>query len=194
MKWKKLNEHLEYSKNTLVNGKHMLKFCKQDVVIGLMTDDQIRSENIVYDTLSLKEKEKILAMGFHPKDYKDSLPEKDESTSEDDEDAKDIWKMYPKHKRTSGIIDVVKDDIRWTRCSFDKKHEYATNYLFHECHLLKIYNTDIIVGLLYKMPAIDDFNYSRDKFASDKQKQTLIAMGFTIEELPKLYSPDVPCW
>jgi hypothetical protein len=67
--------HLE---RRLVSGKHILKMRKQDVVVGLVTDAHIRSENVEYDTLSLKEKEKIFTMGFIPQVYKHSLPEEEE--------------------------------------------------------------------------------------------------------------------
>jgi hypothetical protein len=89
MKWKKLNKYLEYSKNVLVSGKHMLKFCNQDIVIGLMTDDHILLENVEFDTLSLKEKEKILTMGFHPQDYKHSLPEEDKPVEKVDDEVQE---------------------------------------------------------------------------------------------------------
>ncbi|KAF8947650.1 hypothetical protein BGZ52_007661, partial [Haplosporangium bisporale] len=66
VKWKKFHTGLEYSKSLLVNGKHILKMHKKDVVVGLVTDDHICSEDVEYDTLSQKEKEKILTMGFIP--------------------------------------------------------------------------------------------------------------------------------
>jgi hypothetical protein len=156
--------------------------------------------------MSRKEKEKLFAMGLVPEEYEyrlsdedelvedesfDGVSDEDERTSESDEDANNVWEKYPKSKAQQPL-DVNKDDITWTRCSFDKKHAYANNYLFDGCHLLKRYKTDIVVGLLYKAPAKDDYNYGRQTTFDGKLKQKLVAMGFTIDELPKWYSPDDP--
>ncbi|KAF9303876.1 hypothetical protein BG003_001853, partial [Podila horticola] len=81
VKWKKFHTGLEYSKNLLVNGKHILKMHKTDVVVGLVTDDHIRSEDVEYDALSHKEKEKIFAMGFTPDgNYNLEQPSSDEES------------------------------------------------------------------------------------------------------------------
>jgi hypothetical protein len=64
VKWKKFDKDLEYSKYLLVSGKHILKKRKQDDVVGLVTDEHINSEDVVFDRMTLKEKEKIFGMGF----------------------------------------------------------------------------------------------------------------------------------
>ncbi|KAG0060340.1 hypothetical protein BGZ92_006727, partial [Podila epicladia] len=64
VKWKNYHTGLEYSKNLLVDGRHILKLCKQDIVVGLLTDDQVRSEDVLYEPLSHKHKKKIFTMGF----------------------------------------------------------------------------------------------------------------------------------
>jgi hypothetical protein len=70
VKWKKYrkNKRLEYTMDICINGKHPLKKRKEDVVVGLLTKDQLDDD---YDgeikcKMSSKEKEKIFTMGFIP--------------------------------------------------------------------------------------------------------------------------------
>lgn len=136
--------------------------------------------------MSHREKEKIFTMGLTPTEYTYSLPEPTKNV---------VWKKYPKSNtadESENTCQVGKEDITWTRCSFDTKHEYATNYTIYEHHLLKRHNEDIIVGMIWRLPRRDDYNYSRTTTIDDEIKQELVAMGFTIDELPKFYSPDDP--
>jgi hypothetical protein len=90
MKWKRFHkQQLEYSKNVLVNGKHILKIRKKDIVVGLVTDDHISAENVDYDNLNQKEKEKIFAMGFKPQWSKDRSTEKDEPVEKIDDEVQE---------------------------------------------------------------------------------------------------------
>ncbi|KAG9068934.1 hypothetical protein KI688_011230 [Linnemannia hyalina] len=90
MKWKRFHkQQLEYSKNVLVNGKHILKIRKQNIVVGLVTDDHIGAENVDYDNLNQKEKEKIFAMGFKPQWSKDRSTEKDEPVEKIDDEVQE---------------------------------------------------------------------------------------------------------
>lgn len=53
------DKKLEYTTDIVVNGKYIIKKRKQDIVVGLlMEDDEIKYK------LSSKEKEKIFGMGF----------------------------------------------------------------------------------------------------------------------------------
>ncbi|KAG9067643.1 hypothetical protein KI688_012428 [Linnemannia hyalina] len=63
---------------------HILKIRKQNIVVGLVTDDHIGAENVDYDNLNQKEKEKIFAMGFKPQWSKDRSTEKDDEVQESD--------------------------------------------------------------------------------------------------------------
>jgi hypothetical protein len=70
VKWKKYrkDKRLEYTLNICINGKYPLKKRKEDVVVGLLTKDQLDDdydEEIRYK-MSSKEKEKIFTMGFVP--------------------------------------------------------------------------------------------------------------------------------
>ncbi|KAG9062289.1 hypothetical protein KI688_006621 [Linnemannia hyalina] len=90
MKWKRFHkQQLEYSMNVLVNGKHILKIRKQNIVVGLVTDDHIGAENVDYDNLNQKEKEKIFAMGFKPQWSEDRSTEKDEPVEKVDDEVQE---------------------------------------------------------------------------------------------------------
>lgn len=70
IKWKKYrkNKRLEYTLDICINGKYPLKKRKEDVVVGLLTKDQLDDDydgEIKYKMTS-KEKEKIFTMGFVP--------------------------------------------------------------------------------------------------------------------------------
>ncbi|KAI1287925.1 hypothetical protein EDD11_010122, partial [Mortierella claussenii] len=82
VKWRRFDQELEYSKNLLVGGKHMLKMCKSNNVVGLVTKDHIRSEIVEYDAMSHKEKECVFAKGFVP--YDNDKPEETEPEGESD--------------------------------------------------------------------------------------------------------------
>ncbi|KAF9390686.1 hypothetical protein CPB97_008649 [Podila verticillata] len=70
VEWKKYpkNKKLEYTTDICINGKYPLKKRKEDVVVGLLTEDQLDDDyedNGKYK-MSSKEKEKIFTMGFVP--------------------------------------------------------------------------------------------------------------------------------
>ncbi|KAG0094118.1 hypothetical protein BGZ92_007643 [Podila epicladia] len=70
VEWKKYpkNKKLEYTTDICINGKYPLKKRKEDVVVGLLTQDQLDDDyedNGKYK-MSSKEKEKIFTMGFVP--------------------------------------------------------------------------------------------------------------------------------
>lgn len=189
VKWKKfrLEKTLEYTLDICINGKYPLKKRKEDGVVKLVTKEQLSQADEWYKgDMSHREKEKIFTMGLTPTEYTYSLPEPTKNV---------VWKKYPKSNtadESENTCQVGKEDITWTRCSFDTKHEYATNYTIYEHHLLKRHNEDIIVGMIWRLPRRDDYNYSRTTTIDDEIKQELVAMGFTIDELPKFYSPDDP--
>ncbi|KAG0007780.1 hypothetical protein BGZ81_004608 [Podila clonocystis] len=85
IKWKKFHTGLEYSKNLLVNSKHILKLHDQDAVVGLVTDDHIQGDDVVCDEMSHKEREKIFSMGFipHISDEESGTSMEDASSDED---------------------------------------------------------------------------------------------------------------
>lgn len=66
IKWKRFGKELEYAKNLLVAGKHILKKRREDVVVGLVTDEHISSEYVVFDRMSFEEIQQIFTMGFIP--------------------------------------------------------------------------------------------------------------------------------
>ncbi|KAF9200942.1 hypothetical protein BGZ59_003012, partial [Podila verticillata] len=79
VKWKKFHTGLEYSKSLLVN------------------------EDVEYDTLSQKEKEKILTMGFIPGKY--SMDSEEQESEEEESEEEPLIR----HKATSSSRDDVKD-------------------------------------------------------------------------------------
>jgi hypothetical protein len=83
VKWKKFDNDLEYSTNLFVSGKCILKKRHEDVVVGLVTDKHISSEDVVFDRMTLKEKEEIFNMGFVP----DAEYMREESESDEEHDA-----------------------------------------------------------------------------------------------------------
>lgn len=70
VKWKKYrkDKKLEYTTDICINGKYPLKKRKEDVVVGLLTDEQLDDEfeDEGKYKMSSKEKEKIFTMGFVP--------------------------------------------------------------------------------------------------------------------------------
>jgi hypothetical protein len=70
VKWKKYpkNKKLEYTFDISINGKHPLKKRRENVVVGLLTSDQLDDdyEDDGKYKMSSKEKEKIFTMGFLP--------------------------------------------------------------------------------------------------------------------------------
>ncbi|KAI1286548.1 hypothetical protein EDD11_000267, partial [Mortierella claussenii] len=82
IKWRRFDQGLEYSKNLLVGGKHMLKMRRSDNVVGLVTENHIRSEIVEYDAMSHKEKECVFAKGFAP--YDNDKPDETEPEGESD--------------------------------------------------------------------------------------------------------------
>ncbi|KAG0201753.1 hypothetical protein BGX28_005528 [Mortierella sp. GBA30] len=70
VKWKKYrkDKKLEYTMDICINGKHPLKKRKEDVVVGLLTEEQLSDDyedNGKYK-MSSKEKEQMFTMGFVP--------------------------------------------------------------------------------------------------------------------------------
>jgi hypothetical protein len=55
---------LEYTADIMVNNKYILKKRKQDVVVGLLTEEQLEGDDDVVYKMSSKEKEKVFTMGF----------------------------------------------------------------------------------------------------------------------------------
>jgi hypothetical protein len=70
IKWKKYrkDKKLEYTTDINVHGKYPLKKRKEDVVVGLLTEDQLDDdyEDSGKYKMSSKEKERIFTMGFVP--------------------------------------------------------------------------------------------------------------------------------
>jgi hypothetical protein len=68
VKWKKYrkDKRLEYTTSICINGKYPLKKRKEDVVVGLLTKDQLDGDDEIKYKMSSKEKEKIFTMGFVP--------------------------------------------------------------------------------------------------------------------------------
>ena len=99
------------------------------------------------------------------------MPLQEESSKESaSEEVDDIWEKYPQDANTVSAFGVDKEDILWRRCSFDKAHSYATNYLFNGYHLLKKHKTDVIVALLWKVPVTHDTAYHLQNTFDDKHK------------------------
>jgi len=70
VRWKKYrkDKKLEYTLDISINGKHPLKKRKEDVVVGLLTEEQLDDEfeDDGKYKMSSKEKEKVFTMGFIP--------------------------------------------------------------------------------------------------------------------------------
>lgn len=70
VEWKKYrkNKKLEYTTDICINGKYPLKKRKEDVIVGLLTEDQLDDDykDKGKYKMSSKEKEKIFTMGFVP--------------------------------------------------------------------------------------------------------------------------------
>lgn len=66
VKWKKYpgDKKLEYTTDISINNKYPLKKRKQDVVVGLLTEDQLDGSHDGEYRMTSKEKEKIFTMGF----------------------------------------------------------------------------------------------------------------------------------
>ncbi|KAF9370304.1 hypothetical protein CPB97_002870 [Podila verticillata] len=102
------------------------------------------------------------------------------------------WTKYDENKRKfrkTAVEAPSKKEITWKRCSFDNAHMYATNYCLDGNYLFKMYKTDTIVALLWKLPSRDDTAYCRQKYFPEKYKQVLLNMGYTVDELPLDYKP-----
>ncbi|KAI1286547.1 hypothetical protein EDD11_000268, partial [Mortierella claussenii] len=83
VKWKTFDKDLEYSKNPLVRGKHIVKKRKENIVVGLATKDDIRSGDMKYDSLSLKEKKRVFTLGFIPNIAYDDTTTDEESSADE---------------------------------------------------------------------------------------------------------------
>jgi hypothetical protein len=72
VKWKKCHhdKRLEFTYDICINGKYPLKKRKEDVVVGLVTKEQLDGDDEIKYKMSSKEKEKIFTMGFVPDEYK----------------------------------------------------------------------------------------------------------------------------
>lgn len=72
VQWRKYrkDKKLEYTVDICINGKYPLKKRKEDVVVGLLTEDQLDDdyEDRGKYKMSSKEKEKVFTMGFVPDD------------------------------------------------------------------------------------------------------------------------------
>lgn len=68
VRWKKYrgDKKLEYTTDININNKYPLKKRKEDVVVGLLTEDQLDGEHDIKYKMSSKEKEKLFMMGFVP--------------------------------------------------------------------------------------------------------------------------------
>jgi hypothetical protein len=66
VKWRKYpgDKKLEYTTDISINGKYLLKKRKQDVVVGLLTEDQLDGSHDGEYRMTSKEKEKVFTMGF----------------------------------------------------------------------------------------------------------------------------------
>jgi hypothetical protein len=67
VKWKKhpLDRAIKYSANLTVNGKHVLKLHKEDIILGLVTKEQLDEEQSITD-FTLPEKQQLFLMGYLP--------------------------------------------------------------------------------------------------------------------------------
>ena len=188
--WKKYpaGKRLEYATNFSVNGKHILKKRKENIIVALLEEDQFgaKYKGDAKYPMSQGEREVLFSAGFIP------YVADEESGTSMDEASSDMEDMSMERLSDNNSLDEKlphKDDIYWQRCSFDKKHGYATNFALDGFHILKKWKEDTIVALLWKLPAKDDFSYCREKTFDDKYKRTLMNMGFTIDELPRYYTP-----
>ncbi len=69
IKWRKYrkNKKLEYTTDVSVNGKYILKKRKEDIVVGLITEEQLEDDEDDGEyKMTSKEKEKVFTMGFIP--------------------------------------------------------------------------------------------------------------------------------
>lgn len=64
IEWVRLDKRLEYTKDLRINGKYPLKKRKEDIIIALLTEEQLDGKDDINYKLSSKEKEKIFSMGF----------------------------------------------------------------------------------------------------------------------------------
>ncbi|KAI1287854.1 hypothetical protein EDD11_010194 [Mortierella claussenii] len=112
IKWKKFDKHLEYSKNLRINGKHILKKRKESVVVGLVTEDHIRSENVEYDMVCLKEKEKLFTMGFIVDVRYNLVDEQVEDESSDEEPQDYTPEMADAYKEHPDILWIILENFR----------------------------------------------------------------------------------
>ena len=101
VKWKEFGEELEYSKNLHVSGRHILRKRETEIVVGLVTKDHIRSKDVVYDKMSLREKEKIFTMGFTPAADDELL----EETKYEDKSSTPV--RHQTHEETKRIPDLM---------------------------------------------------------------------------------------
>jgi hypothetical protein len=67
VKWKKYpgNKRLEYTMDICINGKYPLKKRKEDIVVALLTEDQLEDyDGEIGRKMSSKEKQKLFTMGL----------------------------------------------------------------------------------------------------------------------------------
>jgi len=67
VKWKKYpgNRRLEYTMDICINGKYPIKKRKEDVVVALLTEDQLEDyDGEIGRKMSSKEKQKLFTMGL----------------------------------------------------------------------------------------------------------------------------------